>query len=127
MVEEKIVSILDQLEALAKQYSPEVLDSAIDVVRMTGVSTILEGFICGLAAIGCFFLAKHLVIFLSKKEKEGKYEDGPWELFKILCFIVGAVFVIIFTIACFANVFDTWSWIAIFDPKLALAKKVLML
>ena len=127
MVEEKIVSILDQLEALAKQYSPEVLDSAIDVVRMTGVSTILEGFIWGLAAIGCFFLAKYLVIFLSKKEKEGKYEDGPWELFKILCFIVGAVFVIIFTIACFGNVFDTWSWIAIFDPKLALAKKVLML
>ena len=127
MVEEKIVSILDQLEALAKQYSPEVLDSAIDVVRMTGISNILEGIICGLAAIGCFFLAKYTVILFYKRENEDKHGDGPWELFKILCFIVGAVFVIIFTIACFANVFDTWSWIAIFDPKLALAKKVLML
>ena len=127
MVEEKIVSILDQLEALAKQYSPEVLDSAIDVVRMTGISNILEGVICGLASAGCFFLSLYLFRFFSVKEKEEQSLDAPWELFKVMIVIFGAVSVIIFTTACFVNVFDAWSWIAIFDPKLALAKKVLML
>ena len=127
MVEEKIVSILDKLEALAKQYSPEVVDSAIDVVRMTGISNILEGIICGLASIGCFFLSLYLFRFFSMKEKEEHSVDASWDLFKVLIVIFGAVFVIIFTTACFLSVFDTWSWIAVFDPKLALAKKVLML
>lgn len=50
-IEQKAVEVLDKLDAIATQYAPDVINSAIKVVQVNGLSHIFYGII---GIIGCF-------------------------------------------------------------------------
>ena len=133
-LEEKALELLNRFDDLAVQYTPEVIDAAIDVVRFNGLSNVVSGLIL-LAIASCLLfigkrLAKHARGLAEQDEKADEARYGRmyaqrWNkpdftgayalwLFSGLAGFVGATFV-----------FSTWSWVAIFHPKLALAKQVL--
>ena len=118
--EQKAVEILDKLDAITTQYAPDVINSVIKVVQVTGLSRIFYGI------IGCFIcviVAKKL----ANKRTELKKMDGynsDCEVRVVVSYILGVVVIIVLTICSIFELCDVWNWIAMFDPKLALANKL---
>lgn len=60
MLEEKVVHLLNQMENLSKQYTPEVFDAAVNVIMMNGLVKILGGLSLILFAALCIFACTKL-------------------------------------------------------------------
>ena len=124
VLEEKAVEMLDKFEALASQYGPEVINGATSAVVVTGIGDILQGFV----ALGAAFIVWYLTKNFTKYAKRKKDECGflsDWEMGWAAGMGIG-----IFTSGLLAacgiwTLFDVWNWVAIFNPKLALAHRLI--
>ena len=122
-IEQKAVEILDKLDAVATQYASDGINSAIKVVQVNGVADIFYGMI---GIIGCF-ICVIVAIKLANKCTELKKRYGynsDWEVGVAISYILGAVVTIVLAICSIIELCDVWNWIAMFDPKLALANKL---
>jgi len=119
-IEEKTVAVLDKLDALATQYTPDVVNGAVTAVKVTAVSNLVWGAI-GLA---CFFaiwwMARRTLAYYRCKEN---FNDGDVVL--STCAGIGLIICGIFALTTAFSLFETWNWVAIFNPKLALAHQIL--
>lgn len=102
------------MEELTKQYTPEVIDSALMVVRISGVQEIVVGLVCLLISIFLNFVGKHFYIKFSD-------DDNDDYIPAFLLSYGGAIVIGGFSIVTLINV---WNWVAIFEPKLYLAYRV---
>jgi len=119
----KAVDLLNKLESLTTQYTPEVVNEAINVVRITAVGNLIWGVI-GLA--GPFFIwlySVKLIRFFTKKHKENPFE--LWEAGQISTIVIAGAIVVVTTLCGIEKLFNIWNWVAIVNPELALAHKVL--
>ena len=123
MIEEKAVDILNQLEALAKQYTPDVIDAAINVTRIEGLSAIIGGFAMLVCIYPAYNAAIRLYRYFTKKQEQDRYAD--WELCVMSVVVVGPIIVLCLAIFGLANVLDIWRWVAVFEPKLYIAKQIM--
>ena len=122
-IEQKAVEILDKLDSITTQYAPNVVNSAIKVVQVNGLSRIFYGIIGIIGCFICVIVAKKL----ANKCTELKKRDGylsEWEVGVAVSYILGAAVTIVLAICSILELFYVWNWIAIFDPKLALANKL---
>lgn len=120
-LEQKTVEILDKLDALATQYAPEVVDSAIGIMQVSGASKIILGllglcFVCAIA----FSVCKG-VKYCAKKQEENR----EWEAGAPIIITLGVIFSVGILIASLTALLNVWNWVAMFDPKLALAQRIM--
>jgi hypothetical protein len=116
-LEEKAVQYLEALEKLTIQYAPDVVNASLLVVQLNAIGQILVAFVLLLGTILFWWkLAPTLW-----KWAEGFDKDMPG-IFGLL----GGGFGSIVTIPLsFIILFDIWTWVAIFEPKLYIAYKIL--
>ena len=118
-LEEKALELLNRFDDLAVQYTPEVIDAAIEVVRFNGLSEIFQG-VVGLLV---FWFAGRASFRLIRKEMvadihEFNIGDTVFGIFVGIAAVIGLI-------EAMSGLLDTWNWVAIFNPKLVLAKQVL--
>lgn len=116
-IEQKSVEILDKLDKLATQYTPDVIDSAITSVQVTAIGNLLFGVIHVIGLIISYFLFKKY-----KKEVSSPTMEPELIAAQFVLFVVVAVISIIGVISIY---FDIWNYVSIINPKLGLAHKVL--
>ena len=119
-LEDKAVDLLDKMDQLLTQYTPELLQTALDVVQISGINDILSSslFILGTLVTGLLLYKYKLNI-----KKQIKIDDG--REFPIIMGIAAYMFILIGAVVIFFSLLDIWKWIAVFNPKLALAHHVL--
>ena len=124
MLEEKAVDILNQFEALAKQFAPDVIDAAIGVAQMKGMAGVVNGFVLLLLAVVAGKLSLAAFRFCKKKE-EGRGGYSEWVHGLVASATIGGFAVSVLLLFGLGHLLDFWNWVAIFNPKLALAKSIL--
>lgn len=122
-IEQKAVEILDKLDSIATQHAPDVINSAIKVVQVDGVSHIFYGIIGIIGCFTCVIVAKKLANKCTELKKSGGY-NSDWEVGIAVSYILGTVVTIVLAICSIIELFDVWNWIAMFNPKIALANKL---
>lgn len=123
-LEQKTVELLDKLDKLATQYTPEVVDSAVSAVQITAINNLIYGVVGLFCAVICWWLAVNFSKFCRKKKQEGGW-GCDWEISFALSFYVGGMVCSIIAIISIWDLFNLWNWIAIYNPKLALAHRLL--
>ncbi len=116
-------------EALAKagelvaKHGPQVIDGAAQVVRINAVQSLLTGALAG----GLLYGGIRAFSFFAQKAKAAYDEDDLG-----MPMIGWGVLIGVDVIACgiataftLGNIFDVWAWVALFNPKLALAHQLL--
>lgn len=124
-IEQKVVNMLDALEKgavhvgdVVVKYSPDVAEATLMVVRIDGVSSIATGVVAGVLCYLWFVWANKL----RKKADEASYADSAlFGTASVVCF-VGSV--VAFSVSMI-NLLDVWNWVAVFEPKLYLAKQII--
>lgn len=124
-IEEKVVGMLDALQNGAVKigeqvvkYSPDVADAALWVVRIDGVQSIATAIFFVIAAIVLYVATRRFWAWAWRVDKDF---DTP----AIMVPVVTGILTIISSILASARIFDVWNWIAIFQPKLYLAKQII--
>lgn len=113
-IDGKVVDILEKLERMTEQFAPEVIDLAVNTVRFGAIGEliILTVFtvLCALA------LYKYLNPLLDY------FRSGDLQQWGCAAtMIISAAWII----NVFKIYFNEWIWIAVFNPELALAHKIL--
>jgi len=123
-LENKAVDFLDKLEALTTQYAPDVVEKAVAAVSVTGIGNLINALLGIVCLWFAFVLTKKLVTYcINKKIENGHMSD--WEFGYTLSFAIGVFICGIIGASSAFTIFDLWNWVAIFNPELALAHKVL--
>lgn len=122
----KVVEILDQLQTgvvmvgnKAIEYSPDVADAMLWVVRIDGLQQLLLGLACGVLSIFTFKYLKRLWVWGIDAQKNDSSEPYIF----IPCFGSGP-FLVLWG-HTYNSLFDIWNWVQVFEPKLYLAKQVI--
>lgn len=122
-LEEKAISILDKLESLTTQYAPDVVDAAIKTIQISGIGTILSCVIMGLIIYLMYVGNKKMVPIWRKKYEDDR--DSDWDVAAFVVPLISSVVSLVLLIIIFENLSNIWVWTSIFNPKLALAHKLL--
>lgn len=122
LLQQKVVEILTQFQegvsstlTAAGKAAPHVVEYAIRVKFYDGLGSIVGGF------IALFFLILILGIMYRHRAAiidSFEYCDAPHVSAGAVFFGLGAVILIF---PAFGLLLDTWNWVAVFDPKIALA------
>ena len=144
-VEEKIVSMLDALQSgvvhvgeQVVKYSPDVADAALWVVRIEGVSALIYGVIGLFAiAIAIILFRKYLwhnsqytaefKLYCSKQGVEERIHrnNANNHYFWRLAFGFSALGFTFVGFGFLKKLLDIWNWVAVFEPKLYIAKQII--
>ena len=123
-LEEKSIELISKFETLTEEFAPDVLNLTIGVVKTLGVNSIFTGILCICASYIPYLITIKLYNFFKiLKDKDGIYSN--WEVGMFISGLVGGVFTFILFIRGITAILNLWNWIAIFNPKLALAYKIL--
>lgn len=125
-LENKVVDILDKLESITVNYAPEVANAAIQVIRFEGIGVIFSGLILLIISVTTGVLAFKIGnYFMSKYKESGSpyYEDSGIAAY-VIWMVAGALSVYIFGTSL-EKLTDFWVWVAIFNPELAMAHKIM--
>lgn len=133
----KIVSMLDQIQAGVTNVAPQAIDLMLKVVSVKGIIHIATGIFFLCIAIFCAVIVYKIILGYKEYEKQRKeienkiqlgllsYEDRKFEqdishsmaifgICGVVSFFISAVFLL-----------NLWNYIAIFNPKLYLANEVI--
>lgn len=117
-VGEKGKQYINGLEKLTSEFAPDVVDATLGMVRIVGLQQILYGI--GISILALFLFRVGGKLKARADAMDGRYGATDWR--------VGASFVYVSSIASgiWAGTFllNAWSWVALFAPKLYLAKTV---
>lgn len=123
-LESKAVDILNKMEALTTQYAPDVTEAAFMAVRVSGIGDLIICVVLVLfGSIGIYMSGRFKKFCEKKKEEAPGYSS--WgevgEVIVIFAIAFGGTSSLIGAIC----MFDIWLWVAIFNPELAMAHKIL--
>lgn len=118
-LEQKAVELLTRFETLAEQTTPEVIDAALTAVRISAfghltTASVIAGASGTIAALSYQVVRKQLAL--------DSYEQSDG---KIIASCVALVFSLVPFGVAVADLTNVWHWVAMFEPKLALAHKLL--
>lgn len=124
-------AVVAKLGTMAEKYGPEVVDSALWVVRVNGIQELVSRL-----AIGVFFgavfyvlarkVAAHIAENKARVAAKGRAFDvtdcDPF----VVVFIGGSAAISgVGAAIALIGMTDVWRWVAIFEPKLWVAKRLL--
>jgi len=123
-IEDKAVDLLDKLDNLAMQYTPEVMDAALGAVSMSAISelmtTVAMLLVAGIIAAASRWFWK----FAIRKEEECE-RCNDWDGARAVGTTCSIFVISILSVVSIFRLVDVWVWTAIFNPKLALAHQIL--
>jgi hypothetical protein len=123
-LERKAVEMLEKLEGLAVEHAPEALEIAAATARVTAIGNIITGFIfvaiAGLIGFGTYTFARYSI----KKSDEGGYLSD-WGFLGFFGCLAGGGSTFVAVAIGLPHVLQVWNWVALLDPKLAIAARVL--
>lgn len=111
-------TVVSKVTALGEKYGPEVVDAGLTVVRLNGLKDLIVGLVFLTCAASLVVLARYL--FRRSGREKGDARDG--------CIAVGCV---VSVVAAFGiggaaeRLLDIWTYTAIIEPKLWVAKRLL--
>ena len=114
---QKAVEFLDKLTALSEKYAPKIYETALTVVQVQAVGELVLSATC---LIFMYWLVKKAL-----KLKAQDFFDEYDEALTVITIILGGSAIIVTSVCSLCCLFDVWNWIAVFNPELALANKVL--
>lgn len=118
---DKLVDVVEllstKLTEVAKEYGPDLIDTALMVIRLDGGSEIFYGFL--LLTIS-FLVIKFVALPAYKKCIETDWECVP----SIPITIIGFAVAILLAIPGMIQAFSFWSWVALIEPKYYVAHKI---
>lgn len=128
-VEDKAVEVIDKvanavdamtakLATLAEKYGPEAIDAGLSVVRIKGASELIVGAAGIAVSVGAAGLARWAITRLGKAEPIDQDGYGFVAVASFFAMVGSAVFSL-------HRLLDIWNWVAVFEPKLWIAKKLL--
>jgi len=120
-LEEKAVDILDKLENIITSYAPEVTEAALAVIQISALQDLLFGFISIPLLFAAFFGGIRMASFCNKKDEETCGDD--W-IGGIVISVALALTISIISIIGIYGLLDVWTWVAIFNPELALVHQI---
>lgn len=122
-LESKAVEILDRLDAVVTQYTPEVANAAIEAVRITCIGNAVVGCLCILfTAFLCIKVWPKIYNKYKDYMNNHPYSDADMGFAIFNVHFIGVLIVV--NIATVFHVLDIWNWVGIFNPELALAHKL---
>lgn len=104
----------NKLGEVAAKYGPQAVDVAAEVVRVNAIGTIVVGLACAVLLGLCIFFFRWGL----KKNQDNYYDDYMPVLVSSSCGII------LFGIAAALHLLNIWAWVALFNPKLALARDI---
>ena len=114
---QKAVELLDKLTALSEKYAPKVYETALTVVQVQAVGELVLSATC---LIFMYWLVKKAL----KLKAQNFFDEYDEALTVVTVIFVGSA-IIVTSVLSLCCLFDVWNWIAVFNPELALANKVL--
>ena len=131
---------LTKLGELVSKHGPQAVDLAAEVVRVNAIGTIVPGLIGALVSAASVYGACKLYALGTRKNKEhaaaynaylkdrtGTLSNPDDESIAPFGIAIGLGVVALFsTITSLVLLTDVWAWVALFNPKLALAREVIV-
>lgn len=125
-VEDKLVTILDALQTGAVtvgeqvvKYSPDVADAALMIVRVDAAETLLWSLAMLLITISVILKYREGYSAWLKEKLSGHSPDAA-----IASIIFGLQIPAAVMFFSLSDILSIWNWVALFEPKLALAKRI---
>jgi len=118
-LENKALEIITKLDALATKYTPEALEMAVQVTRIDAIGNIIGAII---------FIALTVVLIIKTPPELCKWMNGRSDGLAAIgfCGLSGLFFASIISVGFVALVLlNHWMWVAVFNPKLALAHNIM--
>ena len=112
---DKSLQYLEAFESLVEKHAPEVIDTGLAVVQVHAVGEIIIAVITGGLAFAAFKCSRSLL----QKSLNNRH-DGVLEGFGAVFSATAGLFCLLGTIP----IFQIWTWVAIFEPKLYLAYRL---
>lgn len=115
---DSIQLVINTIGTALSKYGPQALETMLSVVRYQGLGAIIIGLTLWVTSIPLCVFAFHCWKRAGKVER---FDSTDWRFAASICFIGFAV------LHLFAGsfLFNIWTWVAIFDPKIALAHQIL--
>jgi len=123
-LEQKTIELLDKFDKLATQYTPDAINAAISAVQVSAIGSLIWGVIGCFCAYGFWWIATHFTQYSRNKKQEDGYMSD-WEFGIAIGYIGGGIVTGFIALFAVSELFEIWNWVAIFNPKLALAHKIL--
>jgi len=119
----KLSQILDELQKAAAKYAPGALTLGLDTIRAVAIIHLLWGFLALIIVIVAVTTYARTYWIWKPMNRIPMPEDTPTLIagVNVASAIIGVVFLIVF----FAAILNTTTWLALIDPRLALAKMIL--
>jgi hypothetical protein len=112
---------LQKLSELVQAHGQSVMNTAITVERMSALNSLFGAAGWGLTAGALVWGTSKLIVYW--KDKLDKYDSVfLWIVVGVLWIIAGGMFIFGFV----NTLFSAWTWIGLFDPKLALAHDIML-
>ena len=114
---------LDKLTNLADKYGSEVTDAALLAVRVNGASSLVSGGLALAFAAGAAYAA----YWFGKKASETRKDDpyGSGEVPLLAGAIVAGFVSVVAGLIGSTMLLNVWNWVAIVEPKLWIAKRLM--
>lgn len=126
-------AVVAKLGTLAEKYGPDVVDSALWVIRLDGIQTIAIGVVFGLVSLACGMAWRKLYAaykpvaaewrhyYRSSSTTRPERDENDYQIgLTILAIITAGLFIV-----AAIHLLSFWSYVAIFEPKLWVAKRLL--
>jgi hypothetical protein len=108
-----------RLQELAEKIAPSVLDAARAAVRVEAISTMMSKVECLGVSIALGFAARYLWRYKPRDEFDNDFAS-------LSAWVIGLAALILCALSVWTFI-DPWTWVALNNPDLWLAKKILNL
>lgn len=112
--------VIERLNETAQAVLPTVLQ----IEQMSGVATVFGGVCSAVLCGGCVYATSISIKKFRVSQTPANYDmgNGLW----IGAGVAGASGIVVFGIGALIQLLDLWTWVSIFNPKLALAHDILL-
>ena len=116
LIDERVLQIAAKLTELGEQYGPDVVDAALMVVRIDAGQEIL---------ISIVWLILAVVGYRYSRWAWPRIPDWNDPTFQNVSALLSVTAIPLGLLISALGFVQIWTWVAIFDPKLAVAKRIL--
>ena len=101
-LENKAVELLDKLDKLATQYTPEVADTASKAVMISSIGELIAGLLLIVISICLYFGCVRLFGYFARKKEEGGFHSN-WEIGMAAVAVFGGIAVFVCAVSGIEN------------------------
>jgi hypothetical protein len=112
-IKQDVIALADILGEKLVEIGPQAREVALGVARMEGLSSLLPALPMAILAIFGWYLGGKIYVW-ANDDSDGEFIGIMVKFFSIPLLIMSVIWV-----------FDTWAWVAVFNPELYIAHQVI--